>query len=128
MNAAKNFIGVILFISLCVGCARRENIPSRLRDSIAKYEATLAKNPSDYLALHSLAIDYTVLYERDSLIGNPSAAFEKQKALDLVHKALEKAPLTYKPDLGMSFEKLGYEREALGVYEDFLREALTCPR
>ena len=105
------------------GCTHRHDGLAKLEAKKTEAEAILAKDPANYHALHDLAIIYGSFYMRDTMTGGASIAADKEKALAYTHDALKKAPLTDTADLGLNLERLGYEQEALSVYEKFLKEA-----
>jgi tetratricopeptide (TPR) repeat protein len=117
-------VSSLLFLS---GCVNRDDGLARVRERQASKEAILAKDPSNYHALHDLAVIYSALYLHDIQTNPASAPSQKEKALAMIHQALQQAPLSDKADLGIALENLGNDREALDVYEQFLQDALHAP-
>jgi tetratricopeptide (TPR) repeat protein len=117
-------VSSLLFLS---GCAHRDDGLAPVREQQAKLEAILAKDPSNYHAIHDLAIIYSSFYWHDTVTVATSAQSQKEKALAMIHQALQQVPLYDKADLGEALEHLGNDREALSVYEQFLQDAPHAP-
>jgi tetratricopeptide (TPR) repeat protein len=98
-----------------------------MRSRADKFEAIYAKDPNNYLAKRELAVIYSWFYLHYIQAGSSSASAYREKALTLTHEALEKAPLPDRADLGMCLENLGYDQEALSVYEKFLEDVQHTP-
>ena len=118
---------ILLLMWSLTGCTHHDDGFARLQDRQAKCEAILAKDQTNYPAMHDLAMIYSTLYVRDVQTGASSAQACKEKALTMVHGALKQAPLGGRADLGMALERLGYNQEALSVYEKFLEDAQHIP-
>jgi tetratricopeptide (TPR) repeat protein len=119
----RPFVGILLLSCLLCGCTRHDSAKEAFREAAEKDERILDRDPTNYDALHELAIYYCGLYTQDTMTGNRAADRDKEKALSLTREALKQAPLTGRVELGMNLERLGYEQEALSVYEDFLKQA-----
>ncbi|HTS17323.1 MAG TPA: hypothetical protein VMP11_07110 [Verrucomicrobiae bacterium] len=127
--ASRNALLAACLTSLLVlsACAHRADGLAHLRQRQASKEAILAKDPSNYQAIHDLAIIDSTLYLYDAQTSPASAPSQKEKALAMIHAALKQAPLPDKADLGIALERLGCDQEALAVYDQFLQYALHAP-
>lgn len=123
----KCFTAFLSLGLLLSGCTRHRDGFARLREQQDKNEAILAKDPTNYQAMHDLAGIYSSFYLHYTRDGNSSAPAYREKALTLARKALKSAPLPDTADLGICLERLGYDQGALSVYERFLEEAQKAP-
>jgi tetratricopeptide (TPR) repeat protein len=121
--ARRCITAIFLLACLLSGCTRHDDGFARLQSRADKWEAIYTKDPNNYLAKRELAVIYSAFYLHDIQAGNNSASAHREKALTLTHEALEKAPLLDRADLGICLERLGYDEEALSVYEKFLEDA-----